>query len=179
MADIKVVERALKDKGFSDFKFLSGQEVIVQQWVRFKCRFGCPTYGRKGGCPPNVPPVDECREFFREYRSIAVIHIAVKLGKPEMRAEWSRRTNLELLQVERDAFLAGFHKAFLLFMDECRVCNACEARREDCLSPEQARPCPESLGVDVFGTVKNLGFPIEVLTDYDQEMNRYAFLLIE
>jgi hypothetical protein len=27
--------------------------------------------------------------------------------------------------------------------------------------------------------VRQFGFPIEVLSDYAQEMNRYAFLLIE
>ena len=42
-----------------------------------------------------------------------------------------------------------------------------------------ARPSPEALAVDVFGTVRSLGFPIEVLSDYDQTMNRYAFLLVE
>jgi hypothetical protein len=35
------------------------------------------------------------------------------------------------------------------------------------------------MGVDVFATVRKYGFPIEVLSDYAQAMNRYAFLLIE
>lgn len=41
------------------------------------------------------------------------------------------------------------------------------------------RPCLEALGVDVFATARKLGYPIEVLTDYKQEMNRYSFLMIE
>jgi hypothetical protein len=41
-----------------------------------------------------------------------------------------------------------------------------------------ARPSPEGMAVDVYSTVKQLGFPIEVRTDYSQEMNRYAFLMI-
>jgi predicted metal-binding protein len=41
-----------------------------------------------------------------------------------------------------------------------------------------ARPCPEALGVDVFSTLRKAGFPIEVLTEYGQKMNRYAFLLV-
>jgi hypothetical protein len=35
------------------------------------------------------------------------------------------------------------------------------------------------MGVDVFSTVRQCGFPIQVLSDYAQVMNRYAFLLIE
>jgi hypothetical protein len=35
------------------------------------------------------------------------------------------------------------------------------------------------MAVDVFSTVRSMGYPIEVLSDYRQTMNRYAFLLIE
>ena len=48
-----------------------------------------------------------------------------------------------------------------------------------CKHSESARPSPEAMGVDVFSTVKPLGFPIEILSDYEQTMNRYAILLIE
>jgi predicted metal-binding protein len=80
--------------------------------------------------------------------------------------------------VEREVFLAGYEKAFLLFMDECRICSKCTGSRINCKNLELARPCPEGLGVDVFTTVRAFGYPIEVLTDYQQEMNRYAFLLV-
>ncbi len=33
--------------------------------------------------------------------------------------------------------------------------------------------------VDVFATVRPLGIPIEVLSDFVQTMNRYAYLLAE
>ena len=42
-----------------------------------------------------------------------------------------------------------------------------------------ARPSPESFCVDVFTTVRKYGYPIKVLRDYDQEMNRYAILMVE
>ena len=48
-----------------------------------------------------------------------------------------------------------------------------------CTNKNDARPGPESLAVDVFSTVRSVGYPIEVLTGYEQEMNRYAFLLVE
>jgi hypothetical protein len=35
------------------------------------------------------------------------------------------------------------------------------------------------MAMDVFATVRKIGYPIQVLSDYSQEMNRYAFLLIE
>ena len=33
--------------------------------------------------------------------------------------------------------------------------------------------------MDVFATVRKVGYSIEVLSDYSQAMNRCAFLLIE
>lgn len=38
---------------------------------------------------------------------------------------------------------------------------------------------PEVIAADVFSTVKQVGYYIEVLRDYSQTMNRYAFLLVE
>jgi len=76
-------------------------------------------------------------------------------------------------------FVSGFEKAFLLFMDTCTLCEECAGERENCKHPRQARPAPEALAMDVFSTVRQYGFPINVLPDYSQEMNRYAFLMIE
>jgi hypothetical protein len=42
-----------------------------------------------------------------------------------------------------------------------------------------ARADPEGMVIDLFGTVRQHGYPIEVLTAFDRQMNRYAFLLIE
>jgi hypothetical protein len=35
------------------------------------------------------------------------------------------------------------------------------------------------MAVDVFSTVRKVGYSIQVLADYAQTMNRYAFLLVE
>ena len=91
---------------------------------------GCSTYGKKGACPPSVPSIVECREFFSEYESIVVIRIQRKLENPEQRKKWSRETNVHLLKLEKAAFLAGYYKAFLLFMDECQVCDECSEKLE-------------------------------------------------
>ncbi len=179
MVERNNIEAILKKHGYEDYRWTRGADVIVRQWVRFKCMFGCSTYGIKGACPPETPSVAECREFFGEYEHILVIHIPKRLDQPEERREWGRKVNQDLLEVEKAVFLAGCQKAFLLFMDECRLCAKCGGTRVDCKKPQQARPCPEGLGVDVFGTVRSLGYPIGVLNDYQQEMNRYAFLLVE
>ena len=177
--DLSKIESIIRENGYEEFRWISGKDVVVCQWPRFKCMFGCPTYGKKGSCPPFVPSIEECREFFSEYEKIAVIHLKKKLDDPEDRKAWSRKTNINLQKLEKAAFLSGHPKAFLLFMDECRICEDCPGSRIECKNLHMSRPCPEALGVDVFATVRKLGYPIEVLTDYKQEMNRYSFLMIE
>ena len=177
--DRKKIESIIQENGYKDFKWISGSDVVISQWTRFKCMYGCPSYGNKGSCPPSVPSILECREFFSEYKNIVVIHIKQQLGNSEDLTAWSRETNLHLLEMEKSAFQLGYYKAFLLFMDECQICNQCSETRKECNNPHLSRPSPEALGVDVFATVRKLGLPVEVLTDKTQEMNRYSFLMIE
>jgi len=178
-SDILKIEELARSFGAEECKWTSGDDVQVRQWVRFKCMFGCETYGKKGGCPPAVPSVPECQALFKEYDRILVMRLSTKLEDPKDRGAWCHKKNARLLKLEREVFLAGYHKAFLLEMDECRMCKDCAATRVDCKKPKLARPSPEALAVDVFGTVRALGFPIEVLSEHDQTMNRYSFLLIE
>ena len=165
--------------GYQDFKWIDPGDIVVSHWVRMKCMYGCKSYGKNASCPPNVPSVGECQRFFGEYKRAALLHFERKVDKPEDRHAWSRKVNHKLLQLERAVFLAGHHKAFLLAMDSCGICAACPGTREACKNPQAARPSPESMAVDVFATVRRHGYPIEVLPDYAQAMNRYALLLIE
>ena len=64
-------------------------------------------------------------------------------------------------------------------MDSCHLCADCASARAVCKNARQSRPSPEGMAMDVFSTMRKLGYPIQVLTDYDQAMNRYAFLLVE
>jgi predicted metal-binding protein len=173
------LEALCKEHGYSDFKWINPGDIVVGQWVRMKCMYGCDEYGRLATCPPNVPSVQECRRFFDEYRTGMIFHFEKEVAKPADRHSWSRKVNRKLLEVERAVFLAGFEKAFLLHMDSCNLCSKCPGGREECVHPLQARPSPEAMAVDVFSTVRKYGYPIEVLTGYDQPMHRYAFLLIE
>jgi len=179
MADQIQLQKLFNDKGFPDYRWIDPSEIVVAQWVRMKCMFGCDSYGRNASCPPNTPSIDECREFFAEFRLGAVFHFARSFADPEERHGWSRELNRSLLELERSVFIAGYPRAFLLFMDNCKLCRECASSRAGCRNKRMARPSPEGMGVDVFSTVAKYGYPIEVLDEYNREMNRYAFLLIE
>lgn len=172
-------ESLFKEHGFSDFKWIDPKKIVVSQWVRMKCLYGCNEYGRTACCPPNVPAIPECERFFKEYDEAVVFHFEKKVEEPEDRFPWTKKVNKALFSLERDVFTSGFHKAFLLYMDTCILCKECTTSRSECKHPKQSRSAPEALGVDVFATVRQFGYTIQVLSDYDKTMNRYAFLLIQ
>jgi len=178
MSKRKQLEELFHKHCLDDFRWIDPKKIVVSHWVRMKCMFGCVEYGKIACCPPNTPTVDECRSFFNDYGEGVVFHFEKKVEQPEERHEWSRGVNKRLLRLEGDVFFAGYPRTFLLFMDSCGLCKECGEERVKCKNKRSARPSPEAMAIDVFSTVKQLDYPIKVLHDYSQTMNRYAILLI-
>ncbi len=172
------LEALFRKHGYRDFKWIDPQRIVVSQWVRMKCMYGCGEFGHNASCPPNTPSVDECERFFREYTDSAIFRFEKVVDKPEDRHAWSREVNLKLSKLEREVFLSGYEKAFLLFMDSCHICAKCSGERVTCREPKIARSSPEAMAMDVYSTVRTVGYPIEPLNDYSKAMNRYAFLMV-
>lgn len=173
------LESLFEKHGVSDYRWLDPKAIVVSQWVRMKCMFGCGDYGRRACCPPNMPSVAECRQFFDEYSTAAIFHFEKRVARPEDRHVWGQASNDGLMKLERTVFLAGHERAFLLLMACCSLCAECTTTKQECKNPKLARPVPEALAVDVYSTARQCGYPIHVLSDYAQTMHRYAFIMIE
>ncbi len=168
----------LNDKGLTDFKWIDPAEIIVAQWVRVKCMFGCGDYG-SGTCPPNTPSVSDCATFFKEYHSGLLIRLNKFADKECYPGDWSAEMTGKLLSLERELFLSGHHKAFLLNQTCCSLCRDCPGTRQECRDKKRSRPSPESFAVDVYQTVRNAGFGIQVVKDSPAEISRFAIVLID
>ncbi len=179
MPDRSSLEDLFRRHGFEDFKWFAPKDTVVARWVRMKCLFGCPDYGKNATCPPNMPPVEECALFFQEYRRGVIFRFEKKVAAPGDRHALTKTINARLIALEREVFLSGNVKAFMMPMDSCLLCKECGGSQDKCKHPKMARPTPEAMAVDVYSTVLRAGYPIEVLSDYDKAMNLYAFLLID
>jgi predicted metal-binding protein len=173
-----VIESILTKQGLSDYKWIDPKEIVVAQWVRVKCTFGCSDYGL-GTCPPNTPSVDDCDRFFKEYESGLIIRLSKYADKNAYPSDWSGEMTNKLLDIEREIFLSGYQKAFLLNQTCCCLCKDCSASRINCKDKKRARPSPESFAVDVYQTVRNVGLDIHVIAESPAEIHRIAILLIE
>ena len=178
MTDKEKIESIIRDTGLTDYRWMDPREVVVAHWVRVKCMFGCEDYGY-GTCPPNTPPVDECRQFFREYSTGLVFRVTTFADKDDYPVKWSRQMTDSLLEIERRIFLMGHEKTFLLNQTCCAVCKDCPGNMIECTDKKRARPSPESFAVDVYTTVKKFGYDLRVVSENPSEINRFAFILIE
>ncbi|HWR67503.1 MAG TPA: DUF2284 domain-containing protein [Desulfomonilia bacterium] len=159
------VQRAC-ELGAHEAKIIDVATVHTAAWVRMKCRFGCELYGLGHCCPPNTPTPEEMAKVIECYEKGLLFH-SVKLGSLGSIA----------YELEREIFLAGFHKAIGLGAGPCTLCRRCPSKR--CSHPDRARPSMESCGIDVYATVRANGLPIEVLRDETCRGNYYGLVLID
>ena len=90
----------------------------------------------------------------------------------------TREFQRSVLAAEREAFVAGYYKAFALWAGPCSLCPACVTDGR-CRNRKECRPSMEGAGIDVFGTVRGAGITLSTLSDEGQFVKYYALLLVE
>ncbi len=159
--DQTIVGHLFCEARLTDYRWISPARIVIEQWVRFKCTWGCKHYGRRANCPPNQPSIAECERFVRGYTVAAVFHFSRAIRTDDEELEWLRQLNDMLYEAERKVFLSGFYKAFALYPGNCSLCQVCATTKAECSNRIKSRPGADSLGIDVFQTVRSVGFPIE------------------
>ena len=152
--------------GAADAKLIRADQVVVRNWVRWKCRFGCPDYGEVLMCPPYSPTPEETLALLKEYEYALLFR-----SKP------STPKNLAV-ELEKRIFLEGYYAALAFANDSCHLCKECNVQKGYCIRPAEARPAMESCGINVFETAKNAGYRIEVLKSKEQDFMGYDLVLI-
>ncbi len=156
-----------KKNGAKNTKIISARTIVVEPWVKWKCRFGCDGYRQTLMCPPFSPTFEETREMVESYAKAMLIH-------------GNEHTDMTLIAsvLERVIFLSGYYKAFGFGSGPCRLCKTCNVNGS-CRHPYQARPSMESCGIDVYKTVRKNGFHIEVVKNHDCQADYFGLVLIE
>ncbi len=154
--------------GFSRSVLLPAERVVTAPWVRNKCRYGCAAYGKNLQCPPHGMEFRATREMLDSYTWTLVLE-----GMPP-----GYDFHEKLLQLEKKAFLTGFHKAFVLGAGPCPVCSKCP-EHGNCRHPDKARPSMEGSGIDVYETARNAGIPLKPVTERGQYVKYIGLLLLE
>lgn len=162
----------IKARGFREVLPLATENIHVPDWTDLRCQYGCDRYGQ-GHCPPNSPTPQKTREVLQDFS-----HALLLEGEPPGKM-FQRR----VLDAEREAFLAGFHKAFAYWAGPCLLCPTCAASTIDgegtCRNTRDARPSMEGAGIDVYETVRRAGLNLRILRNKGEFVKYFALLLLE
>src|SRR5512136_2998025 len=182
-----------------DLRLISTEIIVVSDWVRLKCRYGCDNYGKRLGCPPFSPTPEETRAVLSEYRNAILARFEVK-PDPKMAAKHGSRAlsnsavkmQKTMAELERAAFLAGCYKAFGMSAMPCALCETCvieEMHKKDqavfpldgmkCRNKETMRPSMEACGIDVFKTLVNAGYRPQVLKSTREDVELFGLMLLD
>ena len=159
-------ERAV-ELGAKDAKPIDPKTVVTAPWVRLKCQFGCPVYGKSHACPPHSPTPEQTQATLDCYDKAILVH-------------GDGLTSIDgiVVPLEREVFLAGYYKALAFGAGPCQQCRSCDPEKP-CNHPFEARPAMEASGIDVYQTARNNGFHIEVVTSREDQGDYYGLVLVE
>ncbi len=160
--------RALK-LGARDAKVIGARSIKTAAWVRYKCQFGCSGFGESLTCPPYSPAPAETQKILDCYTTAILVHRS---------GEDAVNMSKLVLQLEKEAFLAGYHKALAMGSGPCTLCSDCNLGGR-CRNADDARPSMESCGIDVFTTARNNGFTIETLDSRKCKGNYFGLVLLK
>jgi predicted metal-binding protein len=175
---------------------ISSHDVIVANWVRFKCRFGCKGYAKHLGCPPYAPSPEDTRKMVEEYQTGILLRFDGIPGHADLAPDeipldfhpffrdlilWVNGT---VHYLEKTAFYDGFYKAFGFGAYPCIYCEhehcvaeeqpgvVDESMRRLCRHMDLVRPTMEGAGIDVFATAKNVGWDLSIVPCRDLEYGK-------
>jgi predicted metal-binding protein len=164
-------KRAL-EMGIDEAKIIDPRSIFTAEWVRMKCQFGCPGFGMSLCCPPHTPTPDLTRKVIDSYQKAILLH------RKLLKGEKTKVFNETVVRLEREIFLDGYYKAWGMGSGPCRLCKECDLNGL-CKHGYEARPSLEACGIDVFKTVRDNGFHIEVVRTHEEERNIFGVVLVE
>jgi len=177
------LRRLAVEKGANSAKLIAAGDVLVEDWVRQKCEYGCSGYARHFTCPPYSPTPEETRKRLQGYKQALLVEFN-RLSEKEDQSE----VHEVMYELEREAFLGGLYKAFSYAAGPCRICSTCRAEevetpneysRRECRDKRRARPSMEACGIDVYQTARKAGYKIDVVKEEDELYKTFGLLLLE
>ena len=99
---MRLLQRAIT-LGAEKTKLIDTDSIVVEKWVKWKCIYGCPMFGKDGYHPPNTPDIDETKEVIGEYSKAILLNGAD-----------GRLLTEVACRLEGEAYHMGYYKAFAM-----------------------------------------------------------------
>lgn len=140
-----IIDAAL-ELGCIEAQVMMTRSIVLGNWIKLQCQFGCAQYGHVLTCPPYTPSPDEMSGILMDYQKCLLIQAAPGRNVLDI------VLHLESLSKEK-----GYRKAFAICSGPCEICEVCTLDT-GCKYPEQARPSLQACGIDMAQTLDNFGW---------------------
>ena len=165
-SDLKHFLKLAKKLGAKKAKIIAADSIATAPWVRVRCQYGCPLHGKRLTCPPYSPTPEKTQEIIDCFDTAILVE-----------GEILKVTGL-VAALEREVFLAGYYKTLSMGGGPCVKCEKC-SMDEGCKHPTESRPAMEACGIDVFKTVRDNKWKIEVVKTHESPHRHFGVVLVE
>jgi predicted metal-binding protein len=97
-----LLQRAL-ELGAEKAKIIDPETVVVAEWVRWKCQYGCPLFEKDPFHPPIAPDAASMKKVLKEYTKAILIN-----------GSNGQTLSEAAVRLEGEAYNQGYYKAFAL-----------------------------------------------------------------
>lgn len=161
-----IVETFIYDYPVCEFYYLTPDELIFSDKVRFICEQECAHYGKSWACPPGIQAIDRCISECQAFKhvflftSVAEVPDCMNFGA----CLEARRDHEQMTDNIRKRFEECFGKVLALSTG-CMLCDTCAYPSEPCRHPQERLSTIESHGILIMETASRLGVTLDCGND--------------
>jgi predicted metal-binding protein len=161
------IEAFIYDYPVCEFFYLTPDDLVFSDKVRYICENECTRYGKCWACPPAVEPIEKCIEKCRGYKHVflfsTVGEVSDSLNMSACVA--AKRNHEEVTLALRGRFREAFGDNVLALSTGCALCEQCAYPTEPCRHPDRRLSTVESHGILLLGTVQKVGATYECTSE--------------
>lgn len=153
------IEQQLAELPLFQYDWLTTDELVFSDRVRWICQTQCPMYGSTWACPPAVGTVEECKARCLSYPEGLMITSITEVSDIANLEETlaTRMPHEELTRQVRELLLTQAQDVLALSTEACAICAHCAYPDAPCRHKDRMFPCVESQGILVTDLAEKHG----------------------
>jgi len=159
MLNKDLLEQQLQELPLFQYAFMTTDELVFTDRVRYICKEECPQYNTTWACPPAVGSVSECKAKCLMYPEMLMISTVSEVNDIADIEETlsTRKDHEEITRQVAKLMKEQGCELRILSTESCAICETCTYPNAPCRHPDMMFPCVESQGILVTEICEKYG----------------------
>jgi len=159
MLNKDLLEQQLQELPLFQYAFMTTDELVFTDRVRYICKEECPQYNTTWACPPAVGSVSECKAKCLMYPEMLMISTVSEVNDIADIEETlsTRKDHEEITRQVAKLMKEQGCELRILSTESCAICETCTYPHAPCRHPDMMFPCVESQGILVTEICEKYG----------------------